>query len=65
MDVVGNPKTRKALEMVASGEPVKPYLRFGTPTENGPETFESLAYPQAHTFYARVTMRDYLVVAVS
>jgi hypothetical protein len=66
MYAVTNFKTKKALkEAVAAGEPVRIFAPgMGTPKTDGTEYLEGPHYPAPHTWYAQVTMRDGLVVAV-
>ena len=61
-----NYQTKKALKQaVADGTPVTLYAPgLGTPKANGTEYVEGPHYPQPHRWYAQVTMRDGLVVAV-
>lgn len=61
-----NFKTKKELkEAVKSGAKVTLYSPgLGTPKENGKEYVEGPHYPAPHTWYAEVTMKDGIVVAV-
>ena len=47
---------RKAVTIFAPG--------LDTPKQNGTETVEGPHYPQPHTWYAQVTMKDGVVVKV-
>lgn len=62
-----NFKTKKALkEAVARGERITLFAPgLGTPKENGYETVEGPHYPEPHKWYARVLVRDGVVVKVS
>lgn len=66
MYVEGNPRTKKALrEMVQRGERVTLFAPgLGTPRQNGVETVEGPHYPAPHRWYARVEVRDGVVVKV-
>jgi hypothetical protein len=66
MYTVRNFKTKKQLkEAVAAGEPVELYAPgLGTPVRNWSEFVEGPHYPEPHTWYAQVTMRDGIVVGV-
>ncbi len=62
-----NFKTKKALKAaVAAGEGDLTIFApgLGTPKTDGPETLEGPHYPAAHTWYARVEMRDGKIVKV-
>jgi hypothetical protein len=61
-----NFKTKKAFkEAVASGKEVRLYAPgLGQPAENGRESVEGPHYPQPHSWYAQVEMRDGVVVKV-
>lgn len=61
-----NFKTKKALkEAVASGKEVTIYSPgpFPAPT-NGETSVEGPHYPKPHTWYARVTLKDGVIVKV-
>lgn len=65
MYVYGNPKTKKALkELVASGDAVvfDPGIQSGK--TDGEVSVEGPHYPKAHTFYARVLIKDRVIVKV-
>jgi hypothetical protein len=71
MYAVTNFKSKKALkEAVAAhkagtGPGVKIFAPgLGTPKSNGQEFLEGPHYPAPHSWYAQVTMRDGLVIAV-
>jgi hypothetical protein len=61
-----NFKTKKEFkEAVANGEQITIYAPgLGTPAVNGTEFVEGPWYPQPHTWYAQVTMKDGIVVKV-
>lgn len=61
-----NFKTKKALkEAVASCKEVRIYAPgLGTPKVNGTEFLEGPHYPEPHSWYAQVEMRNGLVVKV-
>lgn len=62
-----NFKTKKALkEAVKAGTGDLTIFApgLGTPVQNGEETLEGPHYPQAHTWYARVQMKDGKIVKV-
>lgn len=61
-----NFKSRKALaEAVAKGEEVTVHAPgLGTPKTDGVEFLEGPWYPAAHTWYAKVQMKDGRVVKV-
>jgi hypothetical protein len=61
-----NFKTKKALkEAVAVGADVRIYSPgLGVPKENGIEYVEGPHYPEPHTWYAQVEMRDGRVINV-
>ena len=61
-----NFKTKKQLkEAVAAGEQVYLFAPgLGQPRTNGTEFVEGPHYPQLHTWYAQVEMRDGMVVKV-
>lgn len=58
--------TKKALrEAVASGKKVRLYAPgLGSPNQNGTETVEGPHYPKPHSWYARVEVKDGIVVKV-
>lgn len=62
-----NFKTKKALkEAVAAGKKVRIYAPgLGTPVDNGTEYLEGPHYPEPHKWYAKVEMKDGVVVKVS
>jgi hypothetical protein len=66
MYVDPNYKTKKALkEAVAAGVVVSVYSPGPFPArENGIETVEGPHYPQPHTWYARVAVKNGVVVKV-
>lgn len=66
MYTVVNYKTKKALrEAVAMGNRVELYSPgLGTPKRDGVEFVEGPHYPQPHSWYAQVTMKDGAVVSV-
>ena len=66
MYVEPNFKTKKALkEAVAKGERVTVFSPgLGTPKQNGSECVEGPHYPAPHTWYAKVEVKDGLVVKV-
>lgn len=59
-------RTKKELkEAVAKGEKVRLYSPgIGAPKENGIEYVEGPHYPKPHTWYAKVTVKDGVVVKV-
>jgi len=61
-----NFKTKKALkDAVASGQKLGIFAPgLGTPKDNGTEYIEGPHYPQAHTWYAQVEMRDGIIIKV-
>lgn len=61
-----NFKTKKALkEAVAAGKEVTIFAPgLGTPVVNGTDTVEGPHYPQAHTWYASVTLVDGIITKV-
>jgi len=61
-----NFKTKKEFkEAVAAGKKVTLYAPgFGSPAVNGKDTVEGPWYPQPHTWYASVVMKDGFVVSV-
>ncbi|MFA6270666.1 MAG: hypothetical protein WC657_05685 [Candidatus Paceibacterota bacterium] len=61
-----NFKNKKALkDAVKAGEQVRLYSPgFGSPKENGVEFVEGPHYPEPHKWYAEVTVKDGIVVAV-
>lgn len=61
-----NFKTKKALkDAVAAGKKVRIYAPgLGEPVQNGTEYLEGPHYPEPHKWYAQVTMKDGVVVAV-
>jgi hypothetical protein len=61
-----NFKTKKALkEAVAAGKKVRIYAPgLGNPKVNGTEFLEGPHYPQAHTWYAQVEMKDGIIIKV-
>lgn len=66
MYTVENYRTKKALrQAVAAGEEVRLFAPgLGEPRTDGMETVEGPHFPAAHSWYARVQMRDGLVVKV-
>jgi len=66
MYTVINFKSKKALkEAVVAGKEVRIYAPgLGTPKDNGTEFLEGPHFPQAHTWYAQVEMKDGKVVKV-
>lgn len=61
-----NFKTKKALkDAVKAGEEVTLFAPgLGQPKDNGTEFVEGPHYPQPHTWYAQVEMKDGIVVKV-
>jgi hypothetical protein len=61
-----NFKTKKAFrEAVESGQEIRLFPPgLGTPKENGVEYVEGPHFPAAHTWYAEVTVKNYIVVKV-
>jgi len=61
-----NFKTKKALkDAVASGQKLGIFAPgLGIPKDNGTEYIEGPHYPQAHTWYAQVEMRDGIIIKV-
>jgi hypothetical protein len=61
-----NFKSKKALkEAIANGRRVGIFAPgLGTPNDNGREFVEGPHYPEPHTWYAEVTMKDGLIVKV-
>lgn len=61
-----NFKTKKALkEAIASGTIVRLFAPgLGRPVDNGTEHVEGPHYPEPHRWYASVTVKDGVVVAV-
>jgi hypothetical protein len=61
-----NYRTKKALKAaVADGERVTLFAPgFGQPNNNGTELVEGPHYPEAHRWYAQVTMVDGVVTKV-
>lgn len=59
-------KTKKAFkEAVASGQQITLFAPgLGTPVVNGTETVEGPHYPKPHAWYAKVTMKNGVVVKV-
>jgi len=59
-------KTKKAFkEAVASGQRITLFAPgLGTPAVNGTESVEGPHYPKSHTWYARATMKDGVVIKV-
>ena len=59
-------KTKKALkDAVKAGEEVTLFAPgLGQPKDNGTEFVEGPHYPQPHTWYAQVEMKDGIVVKV-
>jgi hypothetical protein len=59
-------KTKKAFkEAVASGQQIGLFAPgLGIPVVNGTETVEGPHYPKPHTWYAKVTMKNDVVVKV-
>jgi hypothetical protein len=66
MYTVRDYKTKKELkEAVAKGEKVTLYAPgMGKPKDNGIEYVEGPHYPKPHTWYAKVTMKDGVVIKV-
>ena len=62
----GNPKSKKQLrEWVQSGKSVRVFSPGPFPTtDNGTEFLEGPHYPQPHTWYAEVKVKDGLIVSV-
>ena len=65
-----NFKTKKALkEAVAAGKKIRVYQYndiFGaTPPKSGKIAVEGPWYPQAHTWYATVTLKDGVIIKVT
>ena len=62
-----NFKSKKAFkEAVKAGEQVTLFAPgFGTPNQNGTETVCGPHYPKPHTWYAKVTMKDGVVIKVT
>ena len=62
-----NFKSKKALkDAVAQGVQVRLFAPgLGTPNDNGTETVCGPHYPKPHTWYAKVTMKDGVVVKVT
>lgn len=61
-----NFKTKKAFkEAVAAGQQVGLFAPgLGAPKQNGIESVEGPHYPKPHSWYARVEVRDGLVISV-
>lgn len=61
-----NFRTKKELkEAVARGEKIGIFAPgLGEPKENGIETLEGPHYPQSHTWYAQVEMKDGIIQKV-
>lgn len=61
-----NYKTKKAFkDAVSAGAKVALFAPgLGEPKQNGPEYVEGPHYPEAHTWYAEVQMKDGIVVKV-
>jgi len=61
-----NFKTKKQFkEAVASGQEVRLFAPgLGSPKENGTEYVEGPHYPQPHSWYAQVEMKDGVVTKV-
>ncbi len=61
-----NFKTKKQFkDAVFEGKQVRLYAPgIGKPNDNGTEYVEGPHYPQAHTWYAQVTMKEGIVVKV-
>jgi hypothetical protein len=61
-----NFKSKKAFkEAVLAGEQVTLFAPgFGTPVRNGTETVSGPHYPKPHTWYAKVLVKDGIVVKV-
>ena len=61
-----NFKTKKALkEAVAAGKQITLFAPgLGEPKQNGKEYVEGPHYPQPHTWYAEVEMKDGIVTKV-
>ena len=66
MYITENFRTKKALrEAVVAGRKVTIYAPgLGVPVSNGIDFIEGPHYPAAHTWYAKVTMKDGVVVKV-
>ena len=66
MYTVRNFRTKKELkEALVRGDPGRLYAPgLGKPVENGREYVEGPHYPQPHTWYAEVEMKNGLVVKV-
>ena len=62
-----NFKSKKALkDAVTQGVQVRLFAPgLGTPNDNGTETVCGPHYPKPHTWYAKVTMKDGVVVKVT
>ena len=62
-----NFKTKKALkEAVTNGEQLTIFAPgLGVPVSNGKEVVEGPHYPQPHTWYASVVMKDGYIMKVS
>ena len=62
-----NFKSKKALkDAVTQGVQVRLFAPgLGTPNDNGTETVCGPHYPKPHTWYAKVTMKDGIVVKVT
>ena len=62
-----NFKSKKAFkDAVAQGVQVRLFAPgLGTPNDNGTETVCGPHYPKPHTWYAKVTMKDGVVVKVT
>lgn len=61
-----NFKTKKAFkDAVKAGEKITIFSPgLGVPKENGKEVIEGPQYPQAHSWYAEVEMKDGVVIKV-
>ena len=61
-----NFKTKKELkEAIAKGDKIGIYAPgLGTPKEDGTEYLEGPHYPEAHKWYAKVEMRNSIIVKV-
>jgi hypothetical protein len=61
--VINFPSKKKLKEAVAAGQQVRIFAPgLGTPVENGQEFLEGPHFPSAHTWYARVEMKDGIVI---
>ncbi len=66
MYTVENFRTKKALkEAVVAGKRVRLYTPgLGQPKDNGTEFVEGPHYPEPHSWYAQVEMKDGVVIKV-